>query len=80
VTETLKLLKKIISGRHKIYPRVEKLALIKGKSCNFTVYKVDNKTFTDFKNWWHKNYKHTFLQRNVAVKSFQNIKKLLPKQ
>jgi hypothetical protein len=59
---------------------VEQVALTKEKARNFTVYKVESKSITDFKKWWHKHYKNTFLQRNVAVKSFQNMKRLLPKQ
>jgi len=48
--------KKIISRNHRIYPRVEQVALIKEKARNFTVYKVDNsKNITHFKKWWHKH-------------------------
>jgi len=56
------------------------VALIKKKARNFAVYRVDSKNITDFKKWWHKNYKNAFLQRNVRVQSFQNIKRLLPKE
>jgi len=80
VTENSQLFKKIICGHNRVYPRVDQVALIKEKGRNFTVYTVDSKKSLILKKLWHKHYKNVFLQRNVAVKSFQNIKRLFPKE
>jgi hypothetical protein len=73
------MLKKTISKHHRIYPREEQVAQRK-KLVTLLFTKLIARTSLILKHGGKNTAKNTFLQRNVMVKSFQNIKRLLPKQ